>query len=65
MSISKAKHIITRSMSRYLKHKRHQYNDGKPRKGKKTHQEKSFLYNDRTSTRTEMNQEKILFISPS
>ncbi len=36
-------------MSRYVKHKRHQYNDGKPTKGKNPPRE-SFLNNDRTST---------------
>ena len=49
MSISKAKHITIRSMSRRAKHKRHQYNDGKPTKGKNPPRE-SFLNNDRTST---------------
>ncbi len=49
MSISKAKHITIRSMSRRENHKRHQYNDGKSIKGKNALRE-SFLYNYRTST---------------
>ena len=49
MNISKAKHITIRSMSRRAKHKRHQYNNGKPTKGKNPPRE-SFLNNDRTST---------------